>query len=315
MSTPTKTFSSSHSSLNWFTRKGYLQGVFWIVLVCFISNLNDILMRLAGTRLPSMQISFFRFFFAFLTLIPFIMTRGKNAFRTAQPGFHFLRAILGFGAVAFWCTGVSKAPLTVVSTIALTVPIFVLPLAYFLLKENVGWQRTTATLTGFAGILVIIKGTAGEGSFLNSLYHLDNGSVFLIVAAILFALSDILNKKMVHQESPLTMLFYFAAGTSLFGIIPAIMVWESPTTTELFYLFFLGAGGNLILYFLLKAFAATEVSALAPYRYVELIFATFFGYLLFQEIPTEMTLLGASIIVPSTFAIAYYETRQQAKKA
>ncbi|MBN9343754.1 MAG: hypothetical protein BGO76_01320 [Caedibacter sp. 38-128] len=315
MSTVDQALSSSNLSSNWFARKGYLQGVFWIVLVCLISNLNDILMRLAGTRLPSMQISFFRFFFAFLTLIPFMIVRGKEAFMTAQPGFHLLRAILGFGAVAFWCTGVGKAPLAVVSTIALTVPIFVLPMAFLLLKENVGWQRTTATLAGFAGILVIIKGTAGEEALLSSLYHLDNGSVFLIAAAILFALSDILNKKMVHQESPLTMLFYFAAGTSLLGAIPAAMVWETPTLTELLYLFCLGAGGNLILYFLLKAFAATDVSALAPYRYVELIFATFFGYILFHEIPTEMTLLGAAIIVPSTFAIAYYETRQQAKKA
>ncbi len=315
MSTPDHSPSSLPPSSHWLTRKGYLQGVFWIVLVCFISNLNDILMRLAGTRLPSMQISFFRFFFAVLTLIPFMVIRGKKAFMTAQPGFHLLRAILGFGAVAFWCTGVSKAPLTVVSTIALTVPIFVLPMAYLFLKENVGWQRTMATLACFAGILVIIKGTAGEEALLSSLYHLDNGSVFLIAAAILFALSDILNKKMVHQESPLTMLFYFAAGTSLFGVIPALMVWQAPTSTELFYLFCLGAGGNLILYFLLKAFAATDVSALAPYRYVELIFATFFGYVLFQEIPTEMTLLGAAIIVPSTFAIAYYETRQHAKKA
>jgi len=310
-----QTISSPALTINWFARKGYLQGVFWIVLVCLISNLNDILMRLAGTRLPSMQISFFRFFFAFLTLIPFVIVRGKEAFVTAQPGFHFLRAVLGFGAVAFWCTGVSKAPLAVVSTIALTVPIFVLPMASLFLKEHVVWQRTAATLAGFAGILIIIKGTAGETSLLNSLYHLDNGSIFLIAAAILFALSDILNKKMVHQESSLTMLFYFAAGTSLFGILPAIFVWTTPTLTELLYLFCLGAGGNLILYFLLKAFAATDVSALAPYRYVELIFATFFGYILFQEIPTDITLIGAAIIIPSTFAIAYYETRQQKKQA
>lgn len=304
---------SFEQSLSWFTRKGYLQGVFWIVLVCLISNLNDILMRLAGTRLPSMEISFFRFFFSVLTLIPFMIARGKTAFKTAQPGFHLLRAILGFGAVAFWCTGVSKTPLAVVSTIALTVPIFVLPMASLFLRENVGWQRTTATLAGFIGILIILKGTAQGASLFNSLNHLENGSLFLIAAAILFALSDILNKKMVHQESPLTMLFYFAAGTSLFGLIPALTVWIPPTFSEMLYLFCLGAGGNLILYFLLKAFAATDVSALAPYRYVELIFATFFGYILFQEIPTLMTLLGAAIIIPSTFAIAYYETRQQSK--
>jgi S-adenosylmethionine uptake transporter len=59
---------------------------------------------------------------------------------------------------------------------------------------------------------------------------------------------------------------------------------------------------------LLRAFAATDVSALAPFRYVEMIFAGFFGFLIFHELPTFWTLVGAAIIVPSTFAIAYYET-------
>ena len=64
---------------------------------------------------------------------------------------------------------------------------------------------------------------------------------------------------------------------------------------------------------MLKAFAATDISALAPYRYVELFFAGGFGFVLFGEIPTIMTLIGAAIIVPSTFTIAIYETNKQRK--
>jgi S-adenosylmethionine uptake transporter len=296
---------------NWFNRPGYPQGVFWIIMVALISSANDVFMRLTGTRLPSMQISFFRFFFAFLILLPIMIAQGKDSFRTSRMGLHIVRGFLGFGAIAFWCAGVAIVPLAIVSTLALTVPLFVLPMAIVFLGEHVKWQRVAATLFGFLGIAIVVNGTSQTQDALYSIQSFDKGTLFLIAATILFACSDILNKKMVIKESNLTMLFYFALGTTLCGVLPAYAVWQTPTFTEIFYLFCLGGGGNLILYCLLKAFAATEVSALAPYRYVELFFACFFGLILFGEIPSITTILGCLIIIPSTFAIAYYETKNQ----
>ena len=298
----------------WLNQTGYLQGVFWIILVSLISSSNDVLMRLTGSRLPAMEITFFRSFFAFLTLLPLVLSQGSSVLVTTRPKLHCLRGILGFGAIAFWCAGVNNVPLAVVSTLAFTIPIFVLPMAIVFLGEKVGWQRTTATLFGFFGIAIIVNGMSQTQNVFNSILTLEKGTLFLISATILFASSDILNKKMVIKESNLTMLFYFATGTALCGLIPAYLVWQMPTHLELLYLFLLGTGGNLILYCLLKAFAATDVSALAPYRYVELFFACIFGLVLFGEIPSSATLMGAAVIIPSTFAIAYYETRQQRQK-
>jgi S-adenosylmethionine uptake transporter len=139
---------------------------------------------------------------------------------------------------------------------------------------------------------------------------LNNGTWYLMFAALLFALSDIVNKKYVSQESNLSMLFYIALGTAVFAFLPAHFGWVSPTPHEYLLLFFLGAGGNLILFFLLKAFSATDVSALAPYRYTELFFAGFFGYLFYQEVPTFWTFVGTGIIIASTASIAYYEIYQ-----
>ncbi|MCP4924073.1 MAG: DMT family transporter [bacterium] len=295
--------------IKWFNAKGYAQGVFWIIMVSLISNMNDIIMRLTGDRLPSMEIAFFRFFFGVITLLPLMLSKGPQAFKTSRPLMHGIRAILGFCAVALWCYGVGEAPLVVVSTIALTVPLFVLPMASLVLKENVGWQRTVATLAGFGGILVVVTG-ASEGFSLDAL---QIGALGLVAAAILFAVSDIFNKIMLKTETSLTLLFYFAVGTTIAGIIPAYLVWVTPTISELLYLFVLGAGGNLILYCLLKAFSATEVSALAPYRYVELGFAMAFGFLLFGEIPGLNHWIGIAIIVPCTLAIAYYEIYQRKK--
>lgn len=296
----------------WFNRQGYLQGVFWIIMVALISCSNDICMRYLGKGLPSMEIAFFRFFFATLVLMPFMLVKGIDAFKTAHPVLHFLRATMGFGAVACWCYGVGQVPLGIVSTIALTVPLFVLPMAFILLRENVGWQRALATLAGFVGIIIVLYPDLQKVD-LTSGAILSLGSVVLVIAAVLFAFSDILNKFMISKESPLTMLFYFALGTTIAGFIPAAMVWQTPTMHDFVFLFLLGIGGNLILFCLLKAFAAVDVSALAPFRYTELIFANIFGFVLFAEIPYLNAYMGMAIIVPSTFAIAYYETHQRLK--
>lgn len=297
--------------LKWFTQKGYLQGVFWITLVALTSNTNDILMRLAGANIPPFEVTFFRYFFGVVTLLPVMLYHRKTAFATQRPLLHIIRSILLFGAIVCWSTAVTMVPLAVVSTLALTVPLFVLPMASFLLKERVGWQRTLATLTGFCGIFLVVYASTSDESLWQSLLQLNNGTLYLIIAALFFALSDILNKKFVSKESDLSMLFYIALGTAAIAFIPAYQNWVPLSSSEIFYFLCLGAGSNLILYFLLRAFASTEISALAPYRYTELIFATFFGIALFGEIPTQWFWIGATIIVISTAAISYYEIQQR----
>jgi S-adenosylmethionine uptake transporter len=294
----------------WINSKGYLQGVFWAVMVCLISSLNDVFTRLSGTRLDTLQVSFFRFFFSMITLIPIMLYYDRSSFKTVHWKYHSLRATMGYGAIACWVYGVSVTPLSIASLMAQTVGLFVLVMAFFLLREKVGLQRTLATVCGMIGILITIR-APGSDSLLPSFSDLNTGPFWLLVAAVMFAASDILNKVMVAKETHLTMLFYFAVGTTFIGAFPAAQVWQTPNFSELAYLLCLGAGANLILYCLLKAFSATEISALQPFRYVEILFATGFGFVLFGEVPTILTLIGAAIIIPSTLFIALYETRNQ----
>lgn len=312
----------------WVNEKGYAQGVFWAVMVCLLSSLNDVFIRLAGSRLAFEQVAFCRFFFSTLTIVPFMLYFDRSAFLTKRPVFQVLRAILGYGAIACWVAGVSMTTLTIASIMAQTVGIFVLVMACLVLREKVGWQRSLATLAGMTGIVIILLAPKDQNSFtlqalasydiplaLQGLKSQSNVGIFLLLAAaIMFAASDILNKIMVSQDSVLTMLFYFAVGTTFIGVVPALLVWQAPAVSEFIWLFCLGGGANLILYCLLKAFAATDISALQPYRYIEIFFATGFGFLLFGEIPTIMIVLGAAIIIPSTFTIAIYETRKNKRQ-
>lgn len=291
---------------SWFNSKGYFQGIFWMVLVCIISSLNDVLTKYVGSRLSGAEVAFFRFFFSTLVLLPFMLAKGKESFITRYPKAQGIRALLLVFAMTAWSYGVASLPLTLATTISFTVPFFVLPLAKIFLKEQVGWQRWAATLCGFIGILVSIHPTSASFNPI---------ALTLIVSTIMFASLDVINKKLLTEdETLLSMLFYSGLGTAVLGFIPALLTWQTPTFQELFFLLLLGAGGSLILFCLLKAFAATEVSALQSFRYTEFVLSGIFGLIIFQELPTINTLFGAAIIIPATLYIAFYETRQQQKK-
>ena len=182
-----------------------------------------------------------------------------------------------------------------------------LPLARIFLKEQVSWQRWVATLLGFLGIVIALHPSGADFNLM---------ALALVAATIMFATLDIINKKLLTEdETLLSMLFYSALGTAVLGFIPAVLTWQTPTVSELFFLLLLGGGASGIRFCLLKACAATEVSALQPFKYVELILSGIFGLLIFQELPAWSTVLGAIVIIPSTLYIAIHETKLQTRKA
>lgn len=292
---------ASKNPFAWFMRKGYPQGAFWAVMITLVSVANDILMRLLGAGLDIIQISFFRFFFGVIAVVPLMVSHGATLFKTSRPWMHFWRAILGVGAIGGACWSVNLLPLSDNTIIMSSQPFFFLPLAVVFLKEKVDMSRWIAVFIGFIGLLIMFQpGTEA----------LRLVALVPIMAAILFAMSDVVAKKMVSTENTQTMLFYFAVGTTLITLAPALLVWKTPSLYQLGMLALLGIGGNLIQVCMIRAFSATDASALSPFRYVEFVFAALFGFLFFFEIPTLVTLGGGAFIIAGTAYISYYETRK-----
>lgn len=284
--------------------RSYFIGITWFLLSTLSSSLNDVLAKYIGMRLHSYEITFFRFMFGTITLLPFIAYYGVSTLKTSRPTIHFLRGLLLFLGMAGWTYGLTIAPVTTATVVSFTVPIFVLIFGAFFLSENIFWQRWVVTFVAFFGIIITLSPTSSD----------FNPEVFIFLcSAMSFAILDIINKKFIIQESMISMLFYSAIVTALLALPFALPYWLIPTIEELMLLFILGASANLILFFLLKAFAATDVTALAPYRYFELIITAIIAYLVFNEIPTEATLWGALIVIPSTLFILYSEKKKLKK--
>ncbi len=286
--------------------KNYFIGVSWFVLSLFSSVVNDIISKYTGLRLQSFEVAFFRFLFSTLTLLPFIFYYGLRTITTTNPLIHLARGVLLFLGMTSWTYGLTIAPVTTATVISFAIPLFTLVLAVFFLKENIIWQRWVVTLIAFIGIVITLK---------------PNGSDFnpwvliFVLAAFSFSMLDIINKIFVIKESMISMLFYSALTTAILAAPPSVMYWQTPTVTEIILLFILGISANLILFFILKAFSLADATALAPYRYLELIVSALSAYFIFNEVPEQSTLYGALIIIPSTLFIIYSEKKAISKDA
>lgn len=282
--------------------RSYLKGVTWFILSLLTSSVNDVISKYLGLRLHSYEVTFFRFMFATISLVPFILYYGGvEKLKTARPFVHCTRGILLFFGIACWTYGVTIAPITTGTVITFTIPIFVLILGKFFLSEHIIWQRWLVTIIAFIGIVITLN------------VHSQDFNLNLLVfvaAAICFAILDIFNKRIVIQESMISMLFYSATITALISLPFALHNWIMPIMRELVLLFILGMGGNFILFFILKAFIYADATAMSPYRYLELSSSAIIAYIIFGEVPSTSTIYGALIIVPSTFFIIYSEKNE-----
>lgn len=278
----------------------YFTSITWFVLSLLSSTTNDIISKYIGLRLHSSEVIFFRFLFSIITLLPFILYYGKDTLKTSHPYIHLIRGGLLFFGMATWTYGLTITHVTTATVISWVIPIFTMILASFFLNENIIWQRWVVTVVSFVGIVVILNPSAID---------FNPYTLIFVATSIAFSILDIINKKYVIEESILSMLFYSALVTAILSMPLTIYYWQTPKLKEIALLFILGGSANLILFFILKAFTLSDITALAPYRYLELIFSSIAAYFIFDEIPIQNTLIGTLILIPATLFIIYSEKK------
>ena len=273
----------------------YFIGIIWFLISLAISCINDIIAKyIYINNLSPLEISFYRFFFGTISLVPVIMYYRIKSIKTSHIKLHFLRGLLLSLAIYSWISGLKDSQVAVATTISFTIPIFVLILAPLILKESVPLKLWIVTFISLIGIYITIS---------SSNINFTSSSYLFVIAAILFATLDVINKKYITKETMLCMLFYSSLFTTIILFIPLLKGFKIPTNRDIFYFIILGIGSNFILFCILKAFNAVKASVLAPLRYLELIFSITLGYLIFSDIPNYNMLIGALIIIPTSLYV------------
>ena len=270
-----------------YTSIRYFTAIYWFLL-SMVSNVgNDIISKYV--KLHFFEITFFRFFFASILFIPIILCKKKDIV-SFNVSIHLIRGVILFFATASWTYGLSIVPVTTATVIGSSIPLIILVLSIIFLKEKVTWQRWSVVIVGLLGIIITLNPSSSE---------FDIKTLILLTSALLFAILDIINKRIVASESMITMLLYSSIVVASISFIPMLFYWELPSIFDFCLLFILGINSNLVLFFILKAFLLTDISALAPYRYLELLISGIASYLIFHELPQNNILYGGVIIISS----------------
>ncbi len=244
---------------------------------------------------PIGQILFFRGFFGILFYF-FVIPRNRlhNFYLTKRPGLHSLRCIAGLIAIVAIFIALRELPLATVVSISFAAPIFTTIFSIFLLGEKVGIYRWLAVLVGFFGILVITEPGINE---LNIYY------IFPIIFCLGLSYVAITLRQLTSTDPAWLISFYFSLSITLLSIITIPSGWVMPSFNHFILLSLIGIFGGVSNLWLSQSYKYSEVSLVTPLKYLALVFAIFFGYFIWDEVPTIKTLSGAFLVIISTLII------------
>ena len=275
-----------------------LTGVTLMLGFCLTAPLPDVAAKLASSSVPVGQIAAVRYIVQCVIMAPFIWIMGLSL-RVARRQWLALvsRATLLLFATFFLIAAIRIMPLADALAIVFVAPFIVLLVGKFYLGEDVGPRRVGAALVGFVGVLFVIQ--PSFAAF---------GAVALIplATAITFAFYILVTRGLSRQIHPVTLQFNTGLVTSLFCIPILILAHGSGSEffdpvwpTKIAWLLLLGVGffGTLSHLMMTYALSLAPSATLAPLGYFELPVATFFGYLVFNDFPNTLSLIGITIII------------------
>ncbi len=264
------------------------------------------IVKFTSGEVPTGEAVFFRSFFALPVIVGWLLLRGdmKAGLYVASPMSHFLRGIVGSGAMAFNFAALGLLPLPEVTALGYAAPPLTVIFAAVLLGETVRLFRISAVLIGLLGVLVIMVPLLTVSEVSTAVLW---GIGCVMGSAVLRALVQIHIRRMVQTEQTSAIVFYFSLTTTLLSLLTVPFGWVMPEPATLMLLIAAGLIGGVAQICLTSAYKGAEAALLAPFDYASILFAILIGYLVFAEVPTVLMLVGSAIVVASGIAIILRE--------
>ena len=265
--------------------------------------MNTMVKAMIQTMEP-MVIIWGRYFFHVAFVVVVFPKAIVGVLRSGQVAVQIGRSVLLLGSTIANFLALAMMSLADVSAIIFTAPILVAALAVIMLKERVVAWRWVLIGLGFSGAMIIVQ--PGGGSF-------GPGALLALACAFCYAFYQI-TTRIVREAVPIVSLLY----GGLVGMVTISLVvplyWQAPSALEwvlLVVIGSLGAGGHLLV---IMALQRAEASKLAPFTYVQLVWAMLASLVVFGDVPGVTTLIGAAVIVTSGLLLYRLDLREAADK-
>ena len=273
--------------------KNQLGFLYMFLSVCAFS-LMDLIIKWTADY-PLGQVVFFRGFFGivfYFFVIP--KNRINNFYQTKRAFLHFLRCFVGLIAMVAIFIALRNLPLATVVSISFAAPIFTTIFSIFFLSERVGIYRWLAVVIGFVGILIITE----PGFESLNIYY-----IFPIIFCIGLSYVAIAIRQLSSTEPVWLISLNFSIVITIAGLCTLPYGWKIPSFFDFFVLSLVGLFGGVANLWLSQSYKFSEVSLVTPLKYLGLVFAIFFGYLIWGEVPSLKSLIGGLLVILSSIII------------
>jgi drug/metabolite transporter (DMT)-like permease len=270
----------------------------------FMFTVMNVFAKLLSANHSVIEIAFYRNLIASLPFLFMVFVLGRREILVirSKPSLVGLRAVLGAVSLVTTFAAFSLMPMAETTVLLFTASLFIPVLGVFFLGERVGPWRWAAVVIGFAGVVVMAQPGGGV--------HLLGVTVAL-AAALMHATLQIVLRYLGRYESPETVTFYFMVIGTLVTALPLPFVAVTPTLAEVPLLFGVGLSGAMAQWLLSVAFRNAPAAIVTVFNYSGIVWATGFGWLIWNDWPLPTVLAGAGIVIASNALIIWRESRRR----
>ncbi|HXD43143.1 MAG TPA: DMT family transporter [Ramlibacter sp.] len=278
-----------------------VRGLLWSSAAGFLFVVLNALMRGLTLQLDPLQTQFLRYAFGLLVMLPLVARGGLASYRPRSIRGQFLRGAVHTLGLCLWFAAIAHITLADTTAIGFTGPIFIMVGAAWALGERMRWERWLAALIGFAGVLIVVapKLTGSGGGY----------SLLMLSSSPVFAASFLITKGLTRYERPAVIVVWQSITVTLFSLPLALLTWRAPSIWQWLGFLVCGILGSAGHYCLTRSYSVADISATQSVKFLDLVWASLLGWLVFADTPSRSTLIGGIVICASTLWIARREAR------
>ena len=279
------------------TNTKVLKGIGLMLLGMSIVPFLDIFAKLLSEDYPVTQVTWTRFFFHAIWLLPMIIWQKVKLFSVPEkPSLQFLRGLMLTLATLFFFAAIVTNDIPEALTLLFISPLVVAILSPFILGERFDLFIGVGVLIGFIGVIVVLQPDSEQ---------FDPTLLFALVAGFCYALYIIITKKLSFRAPPVLTLFYSAiVGIVIMSLI-VVPYWTTPDLKGVLMGAAMGFFAAASHFMIIKAFEFASASELSPFNYFEIVVAIILSYLVFGVLPNVQAILGLIIIILSGLYVSW----------
>ena len=272
---------------------------FMVASTALFAAINAIV-KLELARYPVGEVAFYRSLFALATVAVMILPKtGLGVLRTRRYLGHLQRGVSQFGSMTCMFVAFSMMSLGSAVAISFAAPLFTTLLSIVILKEQVRLHRWTALIAGFVGVLIVTE--PGANTF-------NLGALFALANAVLSSSVAIAIRRMSATESTETLTVYQLIVITCCTTLLLPLGYKAPTWLDAGAFAIAGVGNGIAQYWWTRSLTLAPPSAVVPFNYLSLVWASTLGFLIWGDVPTTHLIIGAVIVVASGLYILWRET-------